>query len=424
MKLVCAPRSAKRTTDGLRIVLFDRKKKKREGALGALIAEEIARLRLAPPAHAWDFLAIALSVLAADLAGRRLSSPDGWTRDFDIDIAVSNPSFWHTQREILQDALAFLTTDRWRLTFSSDGFTPAPPSRTPIYPTSDSVVLLSGGLDSLIGSIDLVANGASPYAVSHLVRGDAENQIKFAAAIGDGLPHFQANHDADIPAPEVPPTQRGRSLAFLAYGVIAATSLELHRRAETVPLYLCENGLIAINPPLTSGRLGSLSTRTAHPRFLRATQAVLSAAGIGVTITNPYGLKTKGEMLAECRDETFLRAHARHSTSCGRFLRHGYKHCGRCIPCQIRRASFVHAGIRDNTGYVYTNLGKTGADYRGFDDVRSAALAIAQVKTQGVMSWLGSSMSWTTAHERAAYVSVAERGLNELAELHSRYNVK
>jgi hypothetical protein len=256
------------------------------------------------------------------------------------------------------------------------------------------------------------------------VRGDADNQANFAAAIGGGLPHFQANHDADIPEPEVPPTQRGRSLAFLAYGVIVATSLERYQAGKTVPLYLCENGLIALNPPLTGGRLGSLSTRTAHPRFLRTIQAVLSAADLGVTITNPYVLKTKGEMLAECRDEELLLNHARHSTSCGRFLRFGYKHCGRCMPCQIRRASFVHAGIRDNTGYVYANLGKKGEEHRGFDDVRSAALAIAQMRAGGIASWLGSSMSWTSTTERAEYVSVAERGLNELAELHARYNVK
>lgn len=148
------------------------------------------------------------------------------------------------------------------------------------------------------------------------------------------------------------------------------------------------------------------------------------AAGIDVTIKNPYALKTKGEMFVECRDQALLRAHARQSTSCGRFLRHGYQHCGRCIPCQIRRASFVHAAVRDNTRYVYSNLGKKGRDHRGFDDVRSAAIAIAATRANGVSAWLGSSLSWTSTQERAAYTSVAERGLNELADLHARYHVK
>ena len=35
-----------------------------------------------------------------------------------------------------------------------------------------------------------------------------------------------------------------------------------------VTLYMCENGFISINPPLTDARLGSLSTRTTHPVYL------------------------------------------------------------------------------------------------------------------------------------------------------------
>lgn len=206
MKLLCAPRPTKTTTDGVRIVLFDRKRKKREGALGALIAEEVSRRGLLPSQRAWDFLSIALSVVAADLAGHRLASPDGWTRDFAIEVAVSDPAFWDTQRESLQNALAFLTTDRWRLAFRDGGATPPTPKKDPIRPQRDSVVMLSGGLDSLIGAIDVVAQGGHPYAVSHLVRGDAEKQTRFAASIGSGLDHFQANHDADIPNGEVPST--------------------------------------------------------------------------------------------------------------------------------------------------------------------------------------------------------------------------
>ena len=72
-------------------------------------------------------------------------------------------------------------------------------------------------------------------------------------------------------------------------------------------------------------------------------QELLDAAALKVTVKNPYQFKTKGEMLRDCRDQAFLSKHAADTTSCGRYARNGWKHCGRCLPCLIRRAAF-HAG--------------------------------------------------------------------------------
>jgi hypothetical protein len=60
-------------------------------------------------------------------------------------------------------------------------------------------------------------------------------------------------------------SQRARSIIFFAYGVLAATALKRYHDGQPVTLYVCENGFIAINPSLTTARLGSLSTRTTHP---------------------------------------------------------------------------------------------------------------------------------------------------------------
>ena len=86
-------------------------------------------------------------------------------------------------------------------------------------------------------------------------------------------------------------------------------------------LFVCENGFISVNPPLTNTRLGSLSTRTAHPVFLKLFQRLLDAADLRVHIENPYRFKTKGEMLKECSDQEFLKKNAHITTSCGRFGR-------------------------------------------------------------------------------------------------------
>ena len=107
--------------------------------------------------------------------------------------------------------------------------------------------------------------------------------------------HLQLNHNANVPDSENPPSQRARSIVFLAYGVLVATTLARYHTGESITLYVCENGFIAVNPPLTGGRLGSLSTRTTHPVVLSSLQHILDAAELRVKIVNPYSFKTKGE---------------------------------------------------------------------------------------------------------------------------------
>lgn len=425
MKLVCAPKTYAfpEDADVLRVILYGRPDRPEDGSAGAALMEEILRRKLVAAPRAWDLLSLALSVIAADFAGHRDRSPDGWAREFELEVAVTDPTFWNTQAEVVQAALAFLSTDRWRVRFVGGGMLPER-SREQSLPDEDCVVLLSGGLDSLVGVIDLVTSGKRPFAVSQTVRGDAEKQKHFAERIGGGLRHLPLNHNARVPEPENPPSQRARSLTFLAYGVLAATALARYNEGETVTLYVCENGYISINPPLTAARLGSLSTRTTHPVFLRRVQQIVDAAGLRLRIENPYQHKTKGEMLAGCADQSLLKAEAASSTSCGRYKVYGYRHCGRCVPCQVRRAAFVAWGVADKTDYVFKDLGRGDPDYAGFDDVRSAAMAIAEVKMDGLDNWLGTALSSVPPGEVAPLRGMVERGLAEIEALHRKYRVK
>ena len=266
----------------------------------------------------------------------RDDSPDGWTRQLDLHVAVSDPAFWTTQSDLLVGQLQYLTTDIWTVAFLEGGVQPVP-EKPPARPDQDCVVLLSGGLDSLAGTIDLVkAHGSKPYAVSQVSQGDKQKQSFFASKIGGGLAHLQLNHNTDCPG-ENERSQRARSFIFFAYGVLVATALKRYHDGEDVTLYVCENGFISINPPLTDARLGSLSTRTTHPVYIGLFQQLLDEAGLRVKLENPYQFQTKGEMLKGCADQAFLRKYAHTSTSCGRYARNGYKHCGRCLPCLIRR---------------------------------------------------------------------------------------
>ena len=402
--------------DGFAFSLFEQPRRPGVGRVGATIPQRLRSLGVYPSSRAWDFLAIALSVAAADQGCLRKHSPDGWTREIRLDVSVTNPGFWNTQKEELEAAVRFLTGDIWQLSFLGGGI--APPRRkrfTRRRPVGDIVCLLSGGVDSLVGAIDAVASGLHPLLVSQVSQGDSDRQRRFAKMIGEGQPHLQLSHAIKSPS-TAERSQRARSLVFIAYGVLAASVLDQHRRGELVELLIPENGLISLNVPLTPLRIGSLSTRTTHPFFLQQVQSILDASGFHVRLSNPYQLKTKGEVLVECMDQPLLRELAFQSTSCGRFSRFNYEHCGRCVPCIVRRASFLHWGMGDDTSYRYEDLSIPNVEYRDFDDVRSVAFAALQVERSGVDAWAGGALNYIHLGDTSPYAYMARRGIAELRE--------
>lgn len=422
MKFICAPRGFDTSPYGvaLRVVLYGQGKPGQDASAGEAVRQTIKRKGLVPSARAWDFLTIALSALVADGAALRSESPDGWTRELNLTIAVLDPVFWQGQAGNITEALAYLTTDRWSLHFIAGG-EPVPSPRKQRMPDEDAVVLLSGGLDSLVGAIDVAANGRKALAVSKVVRGDGAKQVHFAQRLK--LDHLPLNDNAKTPR-KAEDSQRARSLIFIAFGILAATTLRPHKEGELVPLYLCENGFIAVNASLTGSRLGSLSTRTAQPAFLALLQRVLDAADMRVKITNPYRHQTKGEMLKGCLNQEILRNEAVSSTSCGRYQRLNYHHCGRCVPCQVRRASLLAWGeVDDSTGYKFDNLGMKDAQHAEFDDVRAVAMAVANAKAGGIDRWVGNALASPLIEDRPALRDMLERGLAELEQLHKHFSV-
>ena len=420
MKITCALSDFNFDTreSDLDVILYGQANKGSQGSIGGSLKREVQRKKLVPEPRAWDFLSIALAVISADSAGHRQLSPDGWTRSFELTVSVNDPEFWQDNVSILQDLLAFLTTDRWKLIFIGEGILPTPP-KSPVFPNEDSAALLSGGVDSLIGVIDLVTEGKKPYVVSQRVAPDTKVQSYFAKQIGGGLNNFQANHNVRVPNKERPQSQRARSIIFMAYGVLVATSLKPYKEGNNVPLYVCENGFISINPSLTTNRVGSLSTRTTHPVVIGLLQQILNNANLNVSIVNPYRHKTKGEMLKECKNQKLISSLIRMATSCGRILVNKvdgkYAHCGRCVPCMVRRASFLTWKAEgDLTTYFYDDLSIQDEKHAGFDDVRSMLLAIADAKEQGIQRWLGASISSSLVQDKDKLVEMVERGLGEI----------
>lgn len=426
MKIYCTPQKVNENkyNSDLKVVLFGKSDNNTDGHIGDIIWDEINRKKLNPSSKAWDLLSIGLSVISADYAGHRQKSHDGWTRVFDLIIAVNDTHFWNAQAFLLSKLLGYLTSDRWHFTFVNGGFQPEPPKTGEIKTfDNDSIVLLSGGLDSLIGIIDLIVQNHTPVAVSQLVLGDAEKQRDFPKIFSQDVPHVQLNHNVSIPNSETPSSQRARSIVFLAYGILIATCLKRYEGTETVTLYMCENGYISLNPPLTGMRIGSLSTRTTHPIFLKLFQELVYNAGLNVQIENPYQFLTKGQMLINCLNQSLLKQHAHKSTSCGRYKRHGHNHCGRCVPCLVRRAAFKAWGVTDQTNYIYDDLSIDSPNYSQYDDVKSIAIAVKELENAGIDRWIGAHLNTAILGDTTKYKNTIQAGLNELKMFLQAYSI-
>ena len=381
--------------------------------------------RLGVPAHpsAFDFLTIAMAVTAADMFVDRRQAADGWARELALEIPLAAPTQWQRVMPTLQAALNFLSGDIWSFTFTGRGpRPPAPQTRGHLTRLEghDCTSLFSGGLDSAIGVLDLLRSGRRPVLISHSYSGDAKRQGLIRGQLPVEVSQFSAMANPVSKLEGVNDVQmRTRSFNFLAYGtLVAATMAARGFVAAPVALHVPENGLIALNPPLTSRRIGSLSTRTTHPHFLALIQNLLTDVGIPVTIeTKPYNLLTKGEMLRACGDQLTLRVVAGRTVSCGKWKRSRVQ-CGRCVPCLIRRSAFHAARMTDTTEY-----GSAGVDLERVmeneelrDDLAAMLLATRNLSARNVRTRV--MQSGPLPQERAArdaLFDVATRGMSEVA---------
>jgi len=130
-------------------------------------------------------------------------------------------------------------------------------------------------------------------------------------------------------------------------------------------------------------------------------------------------------MLHECLRQGDLKCHAHTTTSCGRFKIYGYRHCGRCVPCLIRRAAFLAWKVPDRTDYVYHDLSADDSDHARYDDVRSAAMAIVERNEAGIDSLLGTSLiSPLVGADLHLLREVVDRGVTELNRFLQTFGIK
>ena len=388
-----------------------------------------------------DLLVLAAHVHAADTRiSRAEQSQDSWTREIRLVVPVSDTARWGAATSTLTKVLNFLTGDQWTIGFRArpDRFATiakqAPPSL--LTPPFDSLSLFSGGLDSLIGVIDLLQASSTPLLVSHFGEGatsDAQGKLcaglkkQYANSAFDRLRvgmTFDKGLVKDVGSEN---STRGRSFLFFALGVFAGTGL-----GSGFVLRVPENGLIALNVPLDPLRLGSNSTRTTHPYYMARWNDLLTELGIDGRVENPYWNKTKGEMASACANKALLLKLAPHSLSCAhpanaRWQGHqgrGIEHCGYCLPCLIRRAALDSAwgAGQDETTYTVLDLRAQTLDTRESTgkQVRSFQYAIERLRGNPSLANLLIHKPGSLADEATRLDQLADvyrRGLDEVARL-------
>lgn len=302
-----------------------------------------------------DLAEVAAYIYQAD-KGLRRGEGSEWTREISMLVPVRAFSTWQSVRESLSRILFELTGDVF--TFH---FVPRQArdkrfrnfGRRAQRLASDCVCLFSGGLDGFAGVTNLANSRRKPILVSHYIstlKPIQRHQVEtFNTEFDFELEHMQFrvaprnNRDTFQPFATRENTQRPRSFLYLAMAALVAFERGLKE------IFICENGVLAINVPMTAARMGSRSTRSTHPHFLRPFQDFIRVLfGSEIAIRNPFSFKTKKEVV-EVVKQLRLKRELRNTISCWGFPRRTMNvpdtnHCGYCLPCIHRRISFVAAG--------------------------------------------------------------------------------
>lgn len=392
--------------------------------------DDLKKLPRFLPYVALDLLYISLFVFAADRTISREDGDDCWRREILLNLPVLEINKWNRCKLQLETILNYLSGDNWKLEFRERGLNDKEMSfQNKIEEISDTktivnrVCMFSGGLDSFIGLIDLLEDCTKEILfVSHY--GGGKGVVEYQTLLKEKV--LEKYHISDtafssfyaVAMNGIEDTTRTRSFMFFSHAIVLAVCMP-----NDVELIIPENGLISLNIPLTNSRLGSSSTRTTHPYYMKMLQKLLKELGIRVTIRNPYQFITKGEMIRDCKNTALLSSLIDMTMSCshpdaGRM--HGWTescHCGNCLPCVIRRAAILASGFEDKSIYRDKDFvdGETART-----NLRSYQLGLNRYNPQ--KAFLDIQKSGPLDENLSEYTSLYKRGMEELRRLLEQYD--
>jgi 7-cyano-7-deazaguanine synthase in queuosine biosynthesis len=292
-----------------------------------------------------DWLEIHSALFAADRAAPRDPGLD-WNRSIELHIPVRYPDYWGNFTAAFEDIFASLTYDRLALHFhAGQNFADPPRQRQHPFAQSDCIALLSGGMDSFVGALELITPDKKPLFLAASGSGATNGAQSDVFKVIEGLDSSREllkliarRVNSNFPGDEQ--SQRSRSFLFVSTAALVAVASGFE------DVYVNENGIMAVHVPLTAARHGSFSTRTATPRVLdQMGRLATDALGARVTVKNLLLGMTKGDVAKRASDHGHASA-VKRTISCWA-ISHTRTHCGHCAPCILRRIACLQHSIDD-----------------------------------------------------------------------------
>lgn len=336
------------------------------GAPNIRIPSLSVKLRGAVPNAALDLLRIAAFVYWADqMVSRPVNtdvSGEHWKRTFVMLVPVLEPDLWRRPEVFgaLHSVLNYGTDDEWIFHFEQgreplgQGFLfDADPT---LSGDPGSVLLFSGGTDSLCAAIEDAAAGRRPLLISHSPSPRSEGQQRklrdalAGASLGWSFPRYAVEVSKRAIA-EKERTQRSRGFLYSSIGASVAAGFGLQ------DVVVADNGFVSVALPLNGQTVGAKMSRTTHPRFQYLFNRLLALALPGVRIRNPLLFRTRAEAL-QVLTLHGLEKTLRDTYSCaaGGRLPSAASHCGTCSQCLDRRIAVIAAGMQALDVNYQTNV--------------------------------------------------------------------
>lgn len=238
-----------------------------------------------PTELGFDIITLATMVYLADTRiARLIHGQDSWTREIAIQLPVSNVDLWNKQIRNVKRMLRFLTGDLWEIEFVKRSWSFESDEKSEEKTASYSrASLFSGGMDSLISTINLMEQEENTLLFGHAGEGltkKAQNNIldvlnvKYPETKHTLIDLWMIFPDNYIPGGGNDSNTRSRSFLFIGFAIFSITGTK-----NIKELMIPENGLIALNVPLEITRVGSFSTRTTHPFYLSLWNNLLKNLG-------------------------------------------------------------------------------------------------------------------------------------------------
>lgn len=274
-----------------------------------------------------------------------------------VNIPVNNLDIFNLIKDDIERLLKYMTNgENWCINFE-------PQNKTKILMREqrrmddkieyNSVCVLSGGLDSMAGSVLeknnktlFITYETNPIEVNNsnkiyekLIKNEDNKHIIVKKVYLERNEHY---------------TERTRSLIFIASSLIYADYYGM----KNIKIY--ENGIMSLNPKFNFSRR---VTKTTNQKTLFYINRILEKLNINIKVINPFKYKTKADIIRiipkeynkyiinstrTCSKNSGIR-HFRNKTK-------GNFHCGLCIACMLRQIGMIYNDREDAEYLLPENL--------------------------------------------------------------------